>query len=328
MQNGFWLRPPASDRCRGLKADASLPDAWRSPHRPIRRQALDHVLDGTDGDEEPLRTAYNHPSRALSDPAMDDTKATYFCRETVRTTVTHRILVPFELPDAEPLSRVLVEDLRGLEVVVLGHFGLPEQTPTDSARAQFEAEAQAELDELARPFEETGSLVETRLVFGKDRSRTIDRVAIEEDCDAELDPAPTEGIERILVPLVDAKNLVRLEAFIRTLSEDRTQEVTLFHVAETGPDGTDGEDPETVEAMLHATREEMIAGGFDPGLVDVSVVASDDHDEAILSKAEAYDAVVMDGAAPDGLRERIFGTLPDKIADRTGDPVIVVRRDY
>ncbi|MEF8757172.1 MAG: universal stress protein [Halobacteriales archaeon] len=241
--------------------------------------------------------------------------------------MTHRILVPFELPDAEPLSRVLVEDLRGLEVVVLGHFGLPEQTPTDSARAQFEAEAQAELDELARPFRETGSLVGTRLVFGKDRSKTIDRVAIEEDCDAELDPAPTDGIERILVPLVDTKDLVRLEAFVRTLSEDRTQEITLFHVAET-TDGSEREDPETVETMLHVAREEMIAGGFDPGMVDVSVVVADDHDEEILSKADDYDAVVMAGAEPDGLHERIFGTLPDRIADRTGDPVIVVRREH
>jgi nucleotide-binding universal stress UspA family protein len=28
------------------------------------------------------------------------------------------------------------------------------------------------------------------------------------------------------------------------------------------------------------------------------------------------------------LGDRIFGSLPDRIANETGDPVIVVRRDY
>lgn len=214
-----------------------------------------------------------------------------------------------------------------MEVVVLGHFELPEQTPLDAAHAQFEDEAQAELDSLAEPFAETDALVTTRLVFGKDRSRTIDRIAIEEDCDAELDPAPTDGIERILIPLLDTKNLDRLEDFIRTLCEERTQEITLFHVAERGGDGGENEDPEEVEEMLYTAREKMISDGFGPDLVDVSVVVSDSHDEEILAKAEEYDAVVMGEAHPEGIRERIFGTLPDRIADRTGDPVIIVRRN-
>ncbi|MEF8900569.1 MAG: universal stress protein [Halovenus sp.] len=169
-------------------------------------------------------------------------------------------------------------------------------------------------------------MVTTRLVFGKTRSKTLDRIAIEEDCDAELDPAPTEGIERILVPLVDTQNLDRLEDFIRTLCEDTTREITLFHVAETGTDGEEGEDPETVEAMLHTAREKMIADDFRPDLIDVSVIVSDSHDEGIVAKAEEYDAVVMGEAHPEGVRERIFGTLPDRIATETGDPVIVVRR--
>jgi hypothetical protein len=33
------------------------------------------------------------------------------------------------------------------------------------------------------------------------------------------------------------------------------------------------------------------------------------------------------GEADPDIRERIFGTLPDRIADRTGDPVIIVRRN-
>jgi len=211
-------------------------------------------------------------------------------------------------------------------VVVLGHYGLPEQTPMDAARAQFEDEAQAELDELARPFREAGSTVTKRLVFGKDRAKTVDRITLEEDCDAELDPAPTEGIERILVPLVDARNLDRLEDFVAALCEEQTTEITLFHVAERGSADEESEDPGAVEEMLRSARDRLIEDGFDPDLVDVAVVEDEGHDEAILAKAEAYDAVVM-GEADPNVRERIFGTLPDRIARRTGDPVIVVRRN-
>lgn len=238
--------------------------------------------------------------------------------------MTHRILVPFELPDAEPLSPVLVDALASMEVIVLGHFGLPEQTPADAGRAQFVDDAQAELDGLAEPFADAGALVRTRLVFGKDRAKTIDRIAIDEDCDAELDPAPTERIERILVPLLDTENLDRLEDFVRTLWQESTTTVTLFHVAEQGKEGE--EDAEAVESMLHTAREMMIADGFDPDRVDVSVVVATDHDEAVLRKAGDYDAVVMSEAEP-SVPERIFGTLPDRIARQTGDPVIIVRRN-
>lgn len=234
--------------------------------------------------------------------------------------MTHRILVPFELPDPEPLSRLLVEDLATMEVVLLGHYGLPEQTSPRAARRQFGDEAQAELDAIAADFEAAGAEVTTRLVFGKNRGRAIDEVAIEEGCDAELDPAPTDGIGRILVPLIDAENLDRLEDFVGALYEETTTEVTLFHVVE------DGEDTGQVSAMLDGARERMIDDGFDPDVIDVATVASNDHDAEILRMAEEYDAVVMDEAEP-SVADRIFGTLSDKIAKRTGDPVIIVRRN-
>jgi nucleotide-binding universal stress UspA family protein len=235
--------------------------------------------------------------------------------------MTYRILVPFELPDAAPVSRLLVESLAGMEVVLLGHYGLPEQTPPEAARDQFEETARAELDALAADFREAGIDVTTRLMFGTDRKKAIDQIAIEEGCDAELDPAPTEGIRRILVPLLDTGNLDRLAFFVHALLDDTTTAVTLFHVAETD------EGVPAAEAMLEEAREAMIESGFDPDLVDVTAVDADGHDEAILQAAGEYDAVVMGEAAPD-VAERIFGTLSDRIARHTGKPVILVRRPH
>lgn len=235
--------------------------------------------------------------------------------------MANRILVPFELPDPQPLSPVLVKDLSSLDIVLLGHYQLPEQTPAGAAREQFGDEAQATLDDLAKPFIEEGASVETRLVFGKDRAAVIDQFAIEEDCAAELDPAPTDGIDRILVPLPDVAEFTRLPEFIRVLSEESTQEITLFHVVE------GDEQVEQGERIVSETREGMIDAGFDPETVDTLVVEGVEHDEEILRVAKDYDAVVMYQADP-GVIDRIFGTLPDRIANQTGDPVIVVRRDY
>jgi len=235
--------------------------------------------------------------------------------------MANTILVPFELPDPEPLSPVLIEDLSTFDVVVLGHYALPEQTPAEAAREQFQDDAWDTVEELAAPFREAGASVGTRLVFGKDRPKAIDQVAIEEDCAAELDPAPTDRIERILVPVPDVVEFERLPAFVDVLCEDSTQQVTLFHVVEGEESRADG------ERIVEAAREGLIERGFDPDRFDTRVVVGDGHDGEILRAAEEYDAVVMYEASP-RVGDRIFGTLADRIANRTGDPVIVVRRDY
>jgi nucleotide-binding universal stress UspA family protein len=234
--------------------------------------------------------------------------------------MTHRVLVPFELPDPEPLSPVLVSDLASMDIVVLGHYALPEQTPPSMAREQFEDGAQVTLDALAEPFETAGSTVTTRLVFGRDRARTIDRVAVEEGCDAELDPAPTEGIRRVLVPTRDAGNLERLTDFVRALVGESTETVTLFHVL--APDET----PEEAERMLADARDEITRLGLPAEMVELDVGDDDDPKEAIVERAGAYDIVVV-GETDATTVELIFGELPDRIVNRTGTPVLVVRRN-
>ena len=231
------------------------------------------------------------------------------------------ILVPLELPDPDPLSPVLIEDLSSLSVVVLGHYDLPEQTPVSLAREQFGEAAQATLDEVAERFADAGASVRTRLVFGKNRAAAIQQVAAEEECAAELDPAPTESIGRILVPIPDTAEFDRLPKFVGVLSEDSTQRITLFHVAE-------GDEPrERGETIVEDARERLVADGFAPDAVDTLVAEGTEHDEEILRVAADYDAVVM--YEPESrLGDRVFGTLPDRIADETGDPVIVIKRDF
>jgi hypothetical protein len=96
------------------------------------------------------------------------------------------ILISFELPDIEPLSQTLIESLAPLPVVLVGHYAVPEQTPSEDARREFGEDATAKLEQEAERFKQLDSPVETRLEFGKDRASTVDRIADEEDCTAEL----------------------------------------------------------------------------------------------------------------------------------------------
>lgn len=232
------------------------------------------------------------------------------------------ILVPVDLPDPEPLSSTLVSDLASLDVVVLGYYGVPEQTPKDVAREQFRDEAQATLDEVSDQFREADASVRNRLVFGSDRDAAIDRIAQEEGCIAELDPAPTDEINSILVPIPDVAEFSRLPAFVQILREGTTSEITLFHVVEGDEDRSRG------QQILDETRERMVEAGFDADMLDTRLMTeADGHDTAILNVSAEYDAVVM-YQPTSSLGDRIFGALPRRIADETGDPVIVVQRDF
>jgi len=230
-----------------------------------------------------------------------------------------RVLIPFELPDAASLSQHLIDELASVDVVVLGHYNLPEQTPSSVASEQFGEGAKAEMDEIATQFREAGADVTARVVFGKDHSAAIKQVATEENCVAELIPAETDSMDRILVPIPDA-DIDRLPEFVRLVYNDMTQEVTLLHVAE-------GEAVERGKQRLSKAREQLIQAGFASELVNSKLVEDSDHDSRIKALADEYDAVVM-YEAESRLGDFLFGSLPQRIADETDDPVLVVRRDY
>ena len=230
-----------------------------------------------------------------------------------------RVLVPFELPGAASLSQHLVDELASVDVVVLGHYNLPEQTPSSVASEQFGEEAEAEIGEIATQFRDAGADVTTRVVFGKDRNAAVTQVATEEECIAELIPAETDSMDRVLVPVPDA-DIDRLPEFVRLVYNDMTQEVTLLHVAE-------GEAIERGKQRLSEARDELIQAGFSSELVDSKLLEDSDHDSKIKALAEEYDAVVM-YEAESRFGDFLFGSLPQRVAGKTDDPVLVVRRDY
>lgn len=230
---------------------------------------------------------------------------------------THRVLVPLELPDADRVPPALVEILAPMEVVVLGHYGLPEQTPPTAARDQFEPDAQAELDDIARPFEEAGVAVTRRLVFGKAREKTIDRVAIEEDCDVILTPGRTDAVDRLVVPLRGTGNFDRILSFVGELLTAADASVTLFHA------GSDS-DRRPGDEILAAATDRLVASGVDPDRIDQRLSENEDIGGSIVDIGRTSDLLVLGETEP-SLRDRIFGRVPAQVTAETDRPAFVVR---
>nr|WP_197428479.1 hypothetical protein [Halapricum sp. CBA1109] len=88
-----------------------------------------------------------------------------------------RVLVPVAVLDGETVSSGLMALLGTVDVTVLGYHVLPEQTPPDQARSQFEDRATAALVDLREEFEAAGGAADHRLVFTHDREQTMTRVA-------------------------------------------------------------------------------------------------------------------------------------------------------
>jgi len=230
----------------------------------------------------------------------------------------HRILVPFELPDGDRVSEVLADDLAGMEVVALGHFGLPEQTPPGAGQNQFADEAAAELDDLIRPLVDRGADVTTRLVFGRARDKTVDRVAAEEDCDVVFVPGEGEpsAIDRLFVPVRGEENFDGLLSFAAELALDCDASVLLYH-------DTEESDRLPGEQILADAAERLAEHGVDPDRIERELAEADDVEGDIVARAGAFDALVLGETEP-SLAERLLGRRPAQITLEADRPAFVV----
>lgn len=230
---------------------------------------------------------------------------------------TNKVLCPFELLNADPVPPALVDMLTAVEVVVLGHYGLPEQTPPSVGRDQFEADAIAELEALDSPFESADISVTTRLVFGKARNKTIDRIALEENCDVILTPGQTAAVEQIVVPLRGKENFDRILSFVTELLTGTDSSVTLFHTGEESA-------RQSGEKLLAAATDQLVGAGVDSDRVSRQLSSDEDTGRRIADLGDTFDLLVLGETEP-SLRDRIFGTVPAQVTANVETPAFVVR---
>jgi nucleotide-binding universal stress UspA family protein len=226
-----------------------------------------------------------------------------------------RVLVPVAVLDGESVSLGLMNLLGPVDVTVLGYHVLPEQTPPDQARLQYEERANAALADVAAEFRAAGGDADFRLVFTGDRHQTIERVAAEVEAAAYAISGATGPVERLLVSLSGDVAVDRIAHFVADLVGERDIGVTLF-VA--------GEDAPAAPAdRLAAAAETLAAAGVD---VETERAVGVEPFEALIEAVPDHDAVVVGERAP-SLRSLVFGAEPERVAAESVGPVLVVRRE-
>jgi len=228
-------------------------------------------------------------------------------------------LVPVSVREEAALPAVVYDLVGSLRVVLLGTYQVPEQTPPEQARENFEDVARERLERLAEGFADRGTEVEPLLVFTPDRAETVDRVTVERECGSVLFPGVAESLERVLVPVRSETNLERILEVVARIANGTTT-ITLFHVS--------GEDEEEGEAdlLLRGARARLVSAGVPPGSIDLRTERSEEPAATILAATEEADAVVIGETKP-SLRTMVFGDVPMRIVEEALCPVIVVRRD-
>jgi nucleotide-binding universal stress UspA family protein len=231
------------------------------------------------------------------------------------------ILVPIDVsePSAAAPDPGFVELLHPLRVVLLGYYPVPDQAAPEQLRDEYEAEATERLERTAEPFADREGDVEAVVVFTRDRSTSVDRLATEYDCDAVLSPGGFERVRRVLVPLRGDPIIERIVSFVGELLRESDTTVTLYHAL------APGEDPTESEFILRGAADRLAEDGLDRDRIAWEQSESESPVSGIVSLAETHDIVVIGESEP-SLRDRILGDVANNVIERIEGPVLVVRR--
>jgi nucleotide-binding universal stress UspA family protein len=224
-----------------------------------------------------------------------------------------RVLVPVEVLEGKTVSPGLMNLLGTVDVTVLGYHVLPEQTPPDQARLQFENRATDALEDLSEIFRDAGGDADHRLVFTHEREQTISRITDEVRARAFAIPGMAGDAEQLLVALSGDVATDRILSFVTELVGDRDIGVTLFLADE----------HDAASDRLDAAAKQLDSAGLD---VRTELATDVSPLEALVDAAVGHDAIVMGEKAP-SFNSLIFGDEVDRVAAAAAGPVLVVRDD-
>jgi nucleotide-binding universal stress UspA family protein len=218
-----------------------------------------------------------------------------------------RVLVPVEVLEGETVPPGLIDFLAPADVIVLGYHVVPEQTPPDQARAQFEDRATEALEGLVAKFREAGGEADHRLVFTHERRQTIDRIAEETGSAAYAVTGATGDVDDLLVTLSGEINAEAVVDFVVSLVSGRGIRVRLFGAGDV------------------ADRLETARRALDDAGIEAETVHNEGNGfEGLIEAVSGHDAVVMGERSP-SLGSLLFGEAPQRIATASVGPVLVVK---
>jgi hypothetical protein len=227
------------------------------------------------------------------------------------------VLVDASAPDELPLE--FVDLLCPMDIVVLGVYPVPDQTPPEQLRDEYQEEAKAAIEPAVQTFATRCTDVESVLVFTRDRVQTTDRVANDYDCDAVLVPGEVERLDRILISLKDERNMFDVLEVVSLLAAAGDPEVTLFHAESVERDSAKS------ELYLRGATDWLTEHGIERERISWEEPAEETQESDLVELAKEHDFVIT-GESDPGIRERVVGDMPDRIHEQTGKPVLTVRK--
>ena len=163
---------------------------------------------------------------------------------------------------------------------------------------------------------------------GSSLGRTIDIISTNPPCDMAVVRLVRGAIlpKRILVPVAGGSNSMRAIDLALTQSrfvQSQTgspSEIVLLHLVRNG-DATEDD----IEARKQSLINDFRLGGLP---IEVRVVRSEKEDlaEEILDHAKGFDEIVIGASEERPLEQRLFGSVPQRIAENTQVNVIMVKR--
>jgi nucleotide-binding universal stress UspA family protein len=234
-----------------------------------------------------------------------------------------RVLIPVDMSESPSLGGTLIKAVPLKKAVLLGYWPIPDQSTADQARGQFEEDAQQRLQTIADRFTDQGVEVQTELVFTKDRNQLIDTATNKYECQSVLIPgteSPPSGTARGIVLVKPDADLDRIVTTLGALFAESDVELDLFHAVET----TNEHLYDATEYMLRGLVDRLSELGISRDRIEWEQSTNGERTDVILSRISDFDFVVMSETKP-ALRERIFGTVQSKIANKTEKPLLTIR---
>jgi len=228
------------------------------------------------------------------------------------------ILIPIRVLEGETIPEGVPELLANAHVVLLGYHVVPDQTATDQARSQFEAQASRRLEDFTSMLEHAGATVESLCVFTHDGEQTIDRKSDDHDCLAVLIPNATRPIETVLVAVRGVVGIDRIARLVSGLFAATDVDITLYHVVE------DGETDADAETLFTGITTSLEAAGLPAESIETQTDRDGKPQQLIAEAAADHDAVVM-GESDPSVTTLLFGMRADQVAKQFLGPVLVVQ---
>ena len=268
-----------------------------------------------------------------------------------------RVLVPLANPANVPqlidLAAAIAAERQG-EIVALRVAVIPEQLPP--SREDHYVERERQVLELAHSTARQYDVPVTSLIrIGHNASRAILETASDRDCDliimgwkgytstakrilgevvddvvrhARADimlvkQVSHEPLRRFLLPMAGGEHSRCAEDYVASLARSHDGSMTMCGVV--APDAAEADVQTTTDRLEEAAARTLSKGELQ---VDTKLVRHRSVSVGIIQEAKEYDAVVV-GAAGGSVYPRIlFGSIPETIAKRSSQPVILVKHHH